>query len=337
MELEVGSDDVLVGKNGTKSAVWNYFGFRPDENGRAKEEDRPICRVCRIPVRAKNGNTSNLFSHIKNKHCSIYKDLMSLMDTEDKRRSMSMSSVAVTSQPTLNEVVHKSQQYEKNGKQWTRLTAAVTHCIAKDALPIYIVEKAGFRHDFDGRYTLPSRSYFSRTAIPALYESTRQVVLKEVEAVEYYSATTDLWSSVGLKPYISFTIHFIDKDWKLRSRCLQTEFLPDDHTADNIAEALEDIVHAWKLSANNLVCLTTDNGANIVCAARKLGWLRLSCFGHNLHLAIGKSMEDHRCSRALALCKKVVSTFSMSWKKRKHLLQAQLDLKLPQKCLVAVS
>ena len=85
------------------------------------------------------------------------------------------------------------------------------------------------------------------------------------------------------------------------------------------------------------VCLTTDNGSNIVSAVRKLEWQHLLCFGHNLHLAIGKAMNDRRCSRALVLSRKVVSTFSMSWKKRRDLLQAQLDLKLRQKCLVAVS
>ena len=246
-----------------------------------------------------------------------------------------------STQPTLTEVVQKSREYERNGKQWTRLTAAVTRCLAKDALPIYAVEKSGFHsmlHEFDGRYTLPSRSYFSRVAIPNLYSSTREIVSKEVsQGALYFSSTTDLWSSVGLKPYISFTMHFIDNEWILRSRCLQTAFMPEDHTGDNIADALEGVHKSWNLSPAKQVCLTADNGSNIVCAARKLKWLRLSCFGHNLYLAIGKAMTDHRCSRALAVSRKVVSTFSMSWKKRRDLLQAQVDLKLRQKCLVAVS
>ena len=132
-------------------------------------------------------------------------------------------------------------------------------------------------------------------------------------------------------------MHFIDEEWKLRSRCLQASFLPEDHTGDNIANALEGVHSSWNLHPSRQVCLTTDNGSNIVSAARKLEWQHLSCFGHNLHLAIGKAMNDRRCSRALALSRKVVSTFSMSWKKRRDLLQAQLDLKLRQKCLVAVS
>ena len=105
-------------------------------------------------------------------------------------------------------------------------------------MPIYTVEKRGFcdmLRELDVRYTLPSHSHFSRTAIPNLYTSTRDVVSREVQNVLYFSATTDLWSSVGLKPYLSFTMHYIDEEWKLRSRCLQTSFLPEDHTGNNIA------------------------------------------------------------------------------------------------------
>ena len=62
----------------------------------------------------------------------------------------------------------------------------------------------------DAKYQLPSRKYFSETAIPRLYSSVREKVMEELSSVEYFSGTTDLWSSVGLKMYISYTIHYID-------------------------------------------------------------------------------------------------------------------------------
>ncbi len=36
------------------------------------------------------------------------------------------------------------------------------------------------------------------------------------------------------------------------------------------------------------VCITTDNGTNVVKAASLNDWTRLQCFGHRLHLAIGR-------------------------------------------------
>ena len=153
--------------------------------------------------------------------------------------------------------------------------------------------------------------------------------------MRYFLATTDLWSSKGMKPYLSYTIHFIC-NWKLLSRCLQTSFMPEDHTGENLAEAIKCSLEAWELDESKQVCLTTDSGANIVNAVSRLQWKRLSCFGHNLHLAITNSIKcDARCTRALGLARKIVSTFSMSWKKRRDLAKAQTDNGLPSHTLVA--
>ena len=84
------------------------------------------------------------------------------------------------------------------------------------------------------------------------------------------------------------------------------------------------------------VCLTTGSGANIVNVTSRLHWMRLSCFGHILHLAITNSIKrDDRCTRALGLAQKIMSTFSMSWKKRRDLAKAQTDTDLPSHTLVS--
>ena len=191
---------------------------------------------------------------------------------------------------------------------------------------------------FDSRYEIPDQSYFSRTAVPELYAATKEKVAKEVSAVKFFASTTDLWSSIDLKPYISFTLQFIDDDFKLRSRCLCTSFLPQDHTGEVIADMLEATMEEWNLSPSQQVCITTDSGSNITAAANRLEWTRISCFGHNLHLAITKALDkDRRCSRALGIAHKIVSAFSTSWKRRRDLTQAQVDFNLPQHSLVSVS
>ncbi len=122
-------------------------------------------------------------------------------------------------QLSLAESVDRAQRYERKGKKWKELTDVVMFYIAKDCLPLYTVEKPGFKNlvsIFDSRYDLPSRSYFSRTALPELYAEVRDQVKAELEPITYFSATTDLWSSDGsLTPYISYTVHFLNNDWKL--------------------------------------------------------------------------------------------------------------------------
>ena len=107
----------------------------------------------------------------------------------------------------------------------------------------------------DKRYVIPSRTYFSQVATPDLYEKCRAKVETELSKVEYYAVTTDLWSSRTTEPYISLTVHFIDEDFELKSRCLQTAFFP---------AGLREAVAAWGLDETRQVCITTDNAANTI-------------------------------------------------------------------------
>ena len=133
-----------------------------------------------------------------------------------------------------------------------------------------------------------------RQRIPKLYDSTRENVLTaSLRNVEFYAATTDLWSSRGMTPYMGFTVHWIDDQWKLVSRCLGTKFVPKDHTAPELGECMEDVIKHWELDSKKLTAITTDNAANIVKACRDKNWRNITCFGHNLHLAI--TINQHHC------------------------------------------
>ena len=82
--------------------------------------------------------------------------------------------------------------------------------------------------------------------------------------------------------------------------------------------------------------MTTDNGSNVISATNILKWQRLPCFGHCLNLAVTNSLKrDGRVARALGVARKIVSSFSMSWKKRRELAKIQLEKGLPQHNLVA--
>ena len=48
-------------------------------------------------------------------------------------------------------------------------------------------------------------------------------------------------------------------------------------------------------------------------------------------------MDDHRIIRCIALCKKMVSSFSYSWKRRRELAEVQIQLGLPTHQLITES
>ena len=71
---------------------------------------------------------------------------------------------------------------------------------------------------------------------------------------------------------MSFTIHFIDDKWKLKTFCLDTVPVLQYHTGQNLAEAVEDILANWELDPANLICATTDNGSKFQHSIFWTGW-----------------------------------------------------------------
>ena len=205
---------------------------------------------------------------------------------------------------TLSEVTAKSSKYSSSGTQAKQLNRAVAFYLAKDGVPLSTVDKPGFRNlveQMNPRYQLPTRRHFSDLEIPELYVHVRDyVVMPSLRDADFFSANTDLWTSAVNEPYLTLTVHLIDKDWELQSFCLDTVPLFVDHTGKNIAKAFCDIFDNWQLSTDKLVATTTDSGSNVVSAFKTLKLLRTSCFGHNLDLAIKK--KPQRCSNTTCSC-----------------------------------
>ncbi|KAL4005537.1 hypothetical protein ACER0C_005250 [Sarotherodon galilaeus] len=319
------SEEELVGKKKTNgSIIGRWFGFKVSD----EQQNNVFCRECRKSVATKGSSTTNLFHHLQLRHKVQYEECVKLRAVAQTAKS---SEVPAVKQATLQHSYTPAVPYDTKSEKWGEITKAVAYHIAKDMVPISTVEQEGFIQllkTLDRRYQLPSRKYFTREALPKMYTEVRQSLAAQLTKVSHFALTTDLWSSRTCEPYMSVTIHFME-DWELKTACLQTSYFPQDHTREHIAEALQDVLKTWKLNPTGLVAITTDNGANIVKAVQLNKWPRIQCFGHRLHLAIGHAMDDARITRAISLCKKVVSSFSYSWRKRRELAEVQIQLGLP--------
>ena len=325
----------LVPKKNTKSKVWKYFGFTPNEDGSGpSDSDSPKCKLCLKNVSARWANTSNLVNHLKLHHISEYREIACATQSS---RSSRKDKLKIGGQQMLEQCMEKIKKFSTNSKEHRKLTEVVTNCIVRDVMPVYTVDKPGFRamiQALNPRYQLPHKDYFNRIAIPSMYENTReQISLKMKKEAHYFSATTDLWSSRTSDPYLSLTVHYIDTEWNLQSHCLQANYMPEDHTGEQLQDALSISFDEWNLDSSKLVAITTDNGSNIKLACQLLKLKRLSCFGHNLDLAINKGLKDSRIDRVLGLCRKVIASFSYSWKRQRDLKEIQQQKDLPLKKL----
>lgn len=57
----------LYSKPKATSDIWKYFGLSKDDRGLLDNEN-VVCRLCRVVVQTKDGNTTNLHKHLKVKH-----------------------------------------------------------------------------------------------------------------------------------------------------------------------------------------------------------------------------------------------------------------------------
>ena len=116
---------------------------------------------------------------------------------------------------------------------------------------------------------------------------------------------------------------------ELAEPLLQANNMPEDHTGEELQDALSTSFNEWNLDSSKLVAITTDNGSNFILACQLLKYRRLSCFGHNLDFAINKGFRDSRIDRVLGLCRKVIASFSYSWKRQRDLKEIQKQKDLP--------
>ena len=128
--------------------------------------------------------------------------------------------------------------------------------------------------------------------------------------------------------YVPYCAFFIDRNFTLQSKCLQTLEVPQDHDAASLKDVISTMLSNWKIK--DKVCGgITDNGSNIVSAFRLLKIDHFPCIAHTLQLAVNKGLKVARVQRIIGYSKAIVSHFKRSTKETYKLREKQELLKLP--------
>lgn len=353
--LDCPSYDHLTPKKGTKSFVWTHFGLPADSAGTVLNHDISICKHCTSAVSSKGGSTSNMLGHLKLHHPVHYKDTFSNGKQNLPRNISTANQLNVDYPNQSSGVISESQQINNvemsqlpvckrqktmhdfqplNSSASKSCTLSVSKFIGTTMQPYNLVENKAFIdmiNTLNPRYKLPGRKYFSQTGIPKLYNDVVEKIKQELALVSTsdISITSDCWTSVAGMPYITITSHFIDNQWMLKTFCLRCAHFADDHTSENIAEVLTNLLADWELNASELASCTTDNGKNIlkaICTNLKIP--HISCFGHNINIGVNRALEQPQLKRAISRVKKLQNTIAHSWKMKRDLVQAQELLKM---------
>ena len=197
-------------------------------------------------------------------------------------------------QPTVKSLFTSSAPLTPGNKHHEAITDAITYFHCKDNIPFNTVSRPGFKKlltVLEPRHNVPNKTTFAKNIAVELYDATKEAVRPGLNSVDFFTSTSDMWSSHGLAPYMGYTLHWIDLEWILQCRNLGTKFVPEDHTAKQLGKTMKHILMHWELDTKKQIAITMDNGTNITKACRDMEWINIPSFGHNLHLAITKTLN----------------------------------------------
>ena len=159
------------------------------------------------------------------------------------------------------------------------------------------------------------------------------IILSVVDENKSFSFTSDMYRSRNLYSFIGLTVHFLDKDYKLRKLVLHADYFgARTHRAENILMALETLMEEAHLDGPDITrIILLDNASNNKKAMR-LGagdFIPLWCAIHTLQLSIKDAMKvkigQIKVRQVVSKCRSVSNLVRRSEGNRDALKQACLQ------------
>ena len=134
---------------------------------------------------------------------------------------------ATPSEPVQPKISHFCQQKKMDltSKRGKEITEVIFSYIVADLKPISTIESEAFRklvETLEPKYPTPSRTYITANVMPKLYNKKVEDLKKELEGVECVGMTHDMWTSVNTDSYGTFTVQYINDDFELKCKVLET-------------------------------------------------------------------------------------------------------------------
>ncbi|OXB81018.1 UNVERIFIED_CONTAM: hypothetical protein H355_004938 [Colinus virginianus] len=250
------------------SKLWNHFSIC------SADSTKVICMHCgRTISRGKkptNLGTSCLLRHLQRFHNNVLKTDVSetvLSSSTDNHMPLSTELLASSTFDETNDKFCDSHPVAK------KITSLIAEMIALDLQPYSFVDNIGFNRLLEylqPQYSLPSPSYFSRTAIPDMYDNVKQIIISHLKEAEsgVIHFTSGIWMSNQTREYLTLTAHWVTFESSFRPQCedyhcsalLNVSQIDCDYNGISIQKQLEYWWEMWITSIGLQIGITvTDN------------------------------------------------------------------------------
>ena len=306
-----------------RSTVWTYF-----ERGSEKHK----CKLCQKTYTRQSG-TSNLFAHLKVSHPKEFALTQSGPTSSSSGNSTSASATDAGSLRSFFVSSATTKSRPCSSARAGEVTELILDWVIDSCRPLSTISDPGFVRLLgftEPDFTVPSRTHL--TSLMKKRHADGKSELKELlKDATGLALTTDGWTSSSTHSYLTYTAHFIDKDWTLNGVVLQTAVFQGGHTAVRLAQHFTGVLDGYDIPWHLVVAVTHDEAANMVAAANRLeddvGCKSQVCMAHRLQTVIRHAVDKtNGVDKVLSAARKLVGHFKHSALASDALYQKQLQL-----------
>nr|XP_039319042.1 zinc finger BED domain-containing protein 4 [Saimiri boliviensis boliviensis] len=334
------NNQVMFPANSKKtSKLWNHFSVC------SADSTKVVCLHCgRTISRGKkptNLGTSCLLRHLQRFHSNVLKTDASetaRAPSPDIRVPLGTELSGASSFDDTNEKFYDSHPVAK------KITSLIAEMIALDLQPYSFVDSVGFNRLLEylkPQYSLPSPSYFSRTAIPGMYDNVKQIIMSHLKEAEsgVVHFTSGIWMSNQTREYLTLTAHWVSFESSVRPRCedhhcsalLDVSQVDCDYSGSSIQKQLECCWEAWVTSTGLQVGITVTDNPSIGKTLSEGEHSSVQCFSHTVNLIVSEAIKSQRMvQNLLSIARKICERVHRSPKAKEKLAELQRQYALPQ-------
>ncbi|XP_040268114.1 zinc finger BED domain-containing protein 4 [Bufo bufo] len=336
-------DNQIVFPSSSKktSKLWNHFSIC------SADSTKVICMHCgRTISRGKkptNLGTSCLLRHLQRFHSNVLQNngVSEALPSADIHMPVN-AGLAASSFDETNDKFSDSHPVAK------KITSLVAEMIALDLQPYSFVDNVGFNRLLEylqPQYSLPSPMYFSRTAIPDMYENVKHIIVSHLKEAEsgVIHFTAGIWMSSQTREYLTLTAHWVTFDSSFKphsedyhcSALLHVSQIDCDYNGLSVQKHLEYLWESWITSYGLQIGITVTDNHSIGKTLNESDHSSVECFGHTVDLIVNEAIKSQRMvQNLLSIARKICERVHRSTKAKEKLAEFQKDYELPQHPLI---
>ena len=296
----VGESHVLFEMKGSSRKEWNYVRLvakdelRTKKNLKSTDAAKAYCLLCKSYITYSKGNGNSVYRHMEKRHQHVIEKAKATDDTQPLKKKQK------TLENHFSNIIKEQNMRLASREDRLLGDALLVKWTSKCLRPFKIVEDSGFKefcaflNQLRSRYELPSRNKH-RYQMMKLAECVMNKVKEGIkEELEYYSITTDIWSSRVMQSFMAVTLHYLTEAFDMKTFVIEVATLKGSHTGEFIAGCLRKTLSTFNLRNQKLALLLRDNASNGIKACEDMEVPHFGCIGHSLHLVVGPFLLEKK-------------------------------------------